>query len=262
MIDFTKLTADADSLRAQFLQGQPFPLVVIDNFLTVDGLNAIRSVQLTSSPSSKKRSSDYIFARNKFENPDLKSISPATAKLRADLLGDQFQGLLCEICGESVFIDPAFTGGGLHQGGKGSFLDMHVDFTHHPSNRNWARKLNLLLYLNPNWEPSYGGCLDLRNGQTNESGSIEPIENRMVIMSSNEHTVHGYKAINFPTGMLRTSIAAYAYSSRDKSKGVVKYKSTVWYPENTARSLLAPLLSKLTPLKQRFLGSRTANRTR
>ena len=52
-------------------------------------------------------------------------------------------------------------GGGLHQSPAGGFLNIHADFTVHPHHRNWQRRANLLLYLNDDWKPEYGGDLEL-----------------------------------------------------------------------------------------------------
>ena len=204
MINYAKLHADLYRLRNAYASAQPFPLVIIDDFLTPKGLAAIRSLRLPSKPSSADRSSDWLFAKNKLENPNLEQISDVTAELRLELLSEEFKRILCSICGQEVFLDPDFIGGGLHQGMNGSFLDMHVDFTHHPIHRNWLRELNLLLYLNPEWSTEYGGCLDLMNSETGHERSIEPIENRMVIMMSKRNTVHGYRPIRFPDELMRT----------------------------------------------------------
>jgi hypothetical protein len=73
-----------------------------------------------------------MFARNKHEKSGFRDISPEFEQLHADLMNERFQLLLQRITGEAVFVDPAFHGGGIHQGGEGSFLDMHVDFNTHP----------------------------------------------------------------------------------------------------------------------------------
>ena len=162
--------------------------------------------------------------------------------------------------GQKVFIDPSFTGGRLHQGIAGSYLDMHTQFARHPARTKWVRDLNLLLYLNKGRRPEFGGCLDLENKYTNETPSIEPIENRMFIMLIKTHTIHGYKSISFPKAKMRTSIAAYAYHEHDGSSEI-PYLSTYWYSRNKLRRILGLITNKLVALKQRVLGSRTAQRS-
>ena len=52
-------------------------------------------------------------------------------------------------------------GGGLHRSLPGGFLNVHTDFSAHHSKPGWRRRVNLLLYLNPEWQPDWGGELEL-----------------------------------------------------------------------------------------------------
>ena len=167
------------------------------------------------------------------------------------------------IYGTRVFVDPDFVGGGLHRGGEGSFLDMHTDFNLHPLNRRWIRELNVLLYLNKEWQPEYEGRLDLRHAHTGETASIEPVFNRLVLMLTKDFTLHGYKPINFPTGQFRTSIATYAYSEAGINDDLADLRTTTtWFPESggAMKSMVAKVTPKLVALKQKFFGSSTARK--
>nr|WP_298716287.1 2OG-Fe(II) oxygenase [uncultured Steroidobacter sp.] len=258
-IDIAALEANKASLRQQFSSAEPYQYVVIDGFLTEFGLNSLDVEQLNTVPSTDQLSSDYLFAKNKIENPKLGQISRALEQLSLELRSRAFVRILQEICGMDVFLDPNFAGGGLHQGGAGSFLEMHADFSRHPKNREWIRELNLLLYLNRGWQKSWGGELKLVDANSRKKALVEPLENRMVIMLSKEHTLHGYDPITFPQGRLRTSVAAYAYRMDDGTSDV-PYRSTVWQPTDLRKRMLAVLWNKLVPLKQRVFGSRTARR--
>lgn len=52
--------------------------------------------------------------------------------------------------------DPYFTGGGLNATKRGGLLDVHVDGNYHDAS-GLNRRLNALIYLNPNWMPGWGG---------------------------------------------------------------------------------------------------------
>ena len=255
------LESNFKDLARQFINGKPFECVVIDGFLTAGGLEALDVDKLITKQSSTQLSSDFVFAKNKIENPLLENISPELARLKSELLSDRFRKILCKIVSKEVFLDDSFTGGGLHQGLNGSYLDMHADFTRHPTNLEWVRELNLLLYLNKGWKSEYGGCLDLQNGKNGEKISIEPLENRMVIMLTKPHTIHGYKAINFPNHIMRTSVASYAYSIHDGIQSI-PYASTKWYPKNPKRYFLSLFSNMAVPIKQKLFGSRTADRAK
>ena len=52
-------------------------------------------------------------------------------------------------------------GGGLHQTLTGGHLNIHADFSTHHVHENWARRVNILLYLNEEWRDEWGGELEL-----------------------------------------------------------------------------------------------------
>jgi hypothetical protein len=157
-----------------------------------------------------------------------------------------------------VFVDPAFHGGGIHQGKKNSFLDMHLDFNYHPLHKTWYRYLNLLLYLNKDWKPEYGGHLKLKDLRTDDEISVEVPFNRMVIQLTNNYTLHGYDITHFPEGNYRTSIASYAYSVHNYH--IEKPRTTDWHVGDSGpvKKLLAKVYDPAVKLKNKLFGSSTA----
>lgn len=259
MINFAKIEQSADELRSRFLSADPFEHVVIDDFC--DSANLRKLLDQVPDPIHEKvnKSRDYVFAKNKFEKSSFKSISPLFAELHGDLMSNRFQSFLRRLTGEEVFIDPAFHGGGIHQGGPGSFLDMHVDFNTHPLHESWFRNLNILLYLNSDWHQNYGGELKIRHRDRPDSTKlIAPIFNRCVIMFTRDYTVHGYDRISFPEGQYRRSVAAYAYS--ELGSDLPDYRTTVWYPEKAGalKTAVGRHWPKLVKVKNYFFGSSTA----
>jgi hypothetical protein len=249
------------SLHDSFRAGRPFPLLVIDSFLPDDIAHGVLDEIVAFQ--EFQTSNDYIFAKNKFESPGLERLGPNGAAIKKLLLSNEMAETLSSVYGRSVFVDPDFVGGGLHRGGEGSFLDMHADFNLHPRKSRWIRELNILLYLNKNWQPEFGGSLDLRHAQTGETSSIEPIFNRLVLMLTKDFTLHGYKPINFPTGAFRISLAAYAYSEATSEQEVASLRTTTtWVPEGSGsiKSIVARVTPQLVSLKQRLLGSATSRK--
>lgn len=260
-----KLTLADTPLRGSmceaFRTAQPFPLLTIDDFLPAPVAHQL--IGAITQHGDFQKSNDYIFAKNKFENPKIEELGGAGQSLRELLLSQEFASVLTTIYGRTLFVDPDFVGGGLHRGGEGSYLDMHADFNVHPRQRTWIRELNILLYLNKSWQPEYGGCLDLQNAHTGKEKSIEPLFNRMVIMLTKDFTYHGYKPIKFPTGMFRTSVAAYAYSLATSEEELTNLRSTTkWVPAdgNPLKAAVARVTPQLVTLKQRLFGSATARK--
>lgn len=61
---------------------------------------------------------------------------------------------------ENLIADPHYRGSGIHQTLPGGFLNIHADFNRYIK-YDMHRRVNLLLYMNPNWTESYGGHLEL-----------------------------------------------------------------------------------------------------
>ncbi|HEY0066056.1 MAG TPA: 2OG-Fe(II) oxygenase, partial [Flavisolibacter sp.] len=198
------------------------------------------------------------FASNKFEKSKFRDLSLLYTELYEDLVSERFGDFLRYISNEEVFVDKAFHGGGIHQGKKGSFLDMHIDFNYHPMEQNWYRTLNLLLYLNPGWKPEYGGQLNLEDLRTGEKKSIGVPFNRMVIQLTRKYTLHGYGLTNFPDGMYRTSIASYAYTIHRHR--IEKPRTTDWHvgDDQYLKRFLAWVYDPAVKIKNKLFGSSTA----
>ena len=256
MINFSQLDKNINLYQSQFHSGI-IEHVVIDNFLDTHLAEMVLMEFPNPIDENIGKSRDYVFAKNKFEKSDLNSVGTNMAQLKADLLSDKFRDFLKKVTNQNVFVDSTFHGGGLHQGGEGSFLDMHVDFNYHPKNNAWFRNLNILIYFNKDWQKDFGGSLKIKNTNTNESKEIEPLFNRCVIMFTREYTLHGYDKIKFPEGQFRRSIAAYAYSIDENPKNI---RSTTWYPQNAGfmKVFIGKKWPLLVKIKNKIFGSSTS----
>lgn len=254
MIQFKEIFENKEKHRLDFLLAKPFPHLIIDNFC-----NPEKAKQLYSEiPDIQTKSRDYVFAANKFEKSKFKNLSPLFAELHEDLISEEFETFLKYITNQEVLIDKTFHGGGIHQGKKNSFLDMHLDFNYHPLQKHLYRYLNLLLYLNKDWKPEYGGHLKIEDLRTGEQCAIDIPFNRMVIQLTNNYTLHGYDITNFPEGIYRTSIASYAYMHH---KNIIeKPRTTDWHvgEGEHIKRFLAWAYDPAVKLKNKLFGSSTS----
>jgi len=139
----------------------------------------------------------------------------ATMLLLHQLNSSTFLNFLESLTGiQGIIPDPHFNGGGLHQIERGGYLKIHVDFNRH-KRLKLDRRLNLLLYLNRDWQEEYGGHLELWDRDMNRCHQrILPIFNRCVIFNTNDFSYHGHPdPITCPEGMTRKSLALYYYSN-------------------------------------------------
>ncbi|MFC5583469.1 2OG-Fe(II) oxygenase, partial [Rhodanobacter terrae] len=143
--------------------------------------------------------------------------SPAYERLDDAIKSPEFLKAVGELTGiEGLIYDPWYLGGGTHENRNGMSLDPHVDFNYHPSEK-WHRRLNLIIYLNPTWDDSWGGCLEIFRdpyADNRPSRAVSPAFNRCVIFETSEKSWHGFDAIRLPdehADISRRSIALYFY---------------------------------------------------
>jgi hypothetical protein len=254
MIRFDYLEKNQEQWRLDFLLAEPFPHLSIDRCCEPERIEALYG----QIPEIRTKSRDYVFAANKYEKSRFWSISPLFEELYQDLISGRFQQFLRFVTHEPVFVDRSFHGGGIHQGREGSFLDMHLDFNYHPLHKYWYRTLNLLLYLNPGWQPEYGGHLKLEDLRSGARKSVGIPFNRLIIQKTCNFTLHGYDTIRFPPGQFRTSVAAYAYATHRRH--IEKPRTTDWFVDagQPLKRFLARVYDPAVRIKNTLFGSATA----
>lgn len=253
------VSENLDEYVRQFNAATPCRHVIIDNFLDTEYAEQLYADLPGVDGMPKSR--DYMFS-DKRELSMLDRHSQLSRRLHDVFMSPEFADWLAALAGHRVFVDPEYVGGGFHAGAEGSFLDLHVDFNIHPAHHDWLREFNILLYMNPGWEPSWGGELLLTDDPSAPTISVEPLFNRLVIMESTDKSFHGYHKIAFPSGRERRSIAAYAYSH--VPAGSIDRRTTTWVPEDASpvKRALAKNWNWLVLTKNKFLGSGTLKNRR
>jgi len=114
-------------------------------------------------------------------------------------------------------------GGGLHQSGRGGYLNVHTDFSMHHFHTNWHRRVNLILYLNPGWLEQWGGSLELWEPRMARCGAkYPPLLNHALIFTTDERSLHGFPdPQKCPQGISRKSLALYYYTVEQDKKFAV-----------------------------------------
>ena len=146
------------SIAAEYQSRAPYHYTCIDDFLPLEVLNRVREEALSMGTKTAENESGNERLKTSF-NPDR---MPAYSKAVFHALNSRpFIQFLEKMSGINGLIpDPYYLGGGIHRTNTTGFLDIHADFNHH-SIMNLERRLNLLIYLNPNWKEEYGGSFEV-----------------------------------------------------------------------------------------------------
>jgi hypothetical protein len=229
-----KLAGLADNLRADFIAASPYPHVVIDDFLRPDAVAEL--VRVFPRP-------DDALAWDKFS---IETVEKKIASGREDLFpaplrhaihdlnAGPFLKFLERLTGiEHLLPDPHLAGGGIHLSRRGDHLGIHADFNWHPGLQA-HRRLNLLIYLTPEWQPEYGGELELWDTTgTRLERSVAPLCNRAVVFATRSDTFHGHpRSWAAPDGVFRQSIALYYYTSTRPEAELRPAHSTLYKGHN------------------------------
>jgi len=212
-----KLTVLAAEYKEKYQANEPFPHIVIDDFL--DNLDEVHD----AFPGTENFS--FYEYKSPFEDKlafdKISKIPKPIAELLIELSSPEFLTFMEELTGiDGLIPDPYYRGGGVHQSKRGGKLDIHIDFNIHPKLK-LERRLNTIIYLNKDWQEAWHGDLQLWEGHK-ENGKhvltklhhkIYPIFNRLFVFSTSEISYHGHpEPLDCPENVTRNSIALYYYT--------------------------------------------------
>ena len=213
VLDIDRLEREVEHLREEYQSADPYPHIVIDQFLESE---AAKAAIAEFPPLDPERWNNYLHINErKFNNTDSVTWGPTLQRILEELNSPRFVQFIGTLLGvDNLIADPSLEGGGLHQSTRGGFLNMHADFTVHPHHRNWQRRANLILYLNEDWEPEYGGDLELWSTDMKRCvEKVSPIANRVLIFTTDATSFHGHpEPMRCPEGTARRSLALYYFS--------------------------------------------------
>lgn len=199
--------------QEEYLEAAPFPNTTFDNLFNPDVLHAVleefpdlrgKPDQNFNTPNEVKRASvgEYRFG-------------PQTRGFLHFLNSQPFLDFLSNLTGiEGLMPDPYFEGGGCHEIMPGGYLKIHADFNKHRRTK-LDRRLNVLIYLNEDWEEEYGGHFELWEQDMSQCvKKILPVFNRMAVFTTTDFSYHGHpEPLNCPPDRSRRSLALYYYTN-------------------------------------------------
>lgn len=212
-LEYEELMGLAKHYRSTYASNEPFPNIYFDDFFNPDFLTQV----LEEFPDMGDKSDIRFNTPNevKLASRGESRFGPKTKMFMHYLNSEPFLNFLSELTGiENLIPDPTFEGGGCHQIRPGGFLKVHADFNKHKGT-GLDRRLNVLVYLNKDWEEDWGGHFELWNeDMTACVKKLLPVFNRMALFSTTDFSYHGHPdKLNCPPERSRKSLALYYYSN-------------------------------------------------
>lgn len=217
MLQDIKFTKDQ---QQQFATAEPFPHLVIDDFLDESTARSLYE-EIPSTDSNV-----WFQYNNQIENKYLCNhwdrFPKETYQFFTHVTSPEFTQKLSELTGIFPLVaDVGLHGGGWHVHTRGGLLNVHKDYSIHPKLK-LERALNLILYVTPDWDTSWGGGLGLWTEKDNQPHelihNVECLFNRAVLFDTRKNSWHGLPdPIECPEGVRRTSLAVYYLTTPTES---------------------------------------------
>jgi Rps23 Pro-64 3,4-dihydroxylase Tpa1-like proline 4-hydroxylase len=225
--DKAQCIAAGEALHQRYVSGEPFPHIVIDNFIEPKILRGL----LADWPAAgrDKKYYDRPQERLKYEWQPHELRSARLRSFLAEMNAEPMVRFIEALTGISNLIaDPYYNGAGLHEIKRGGHLGIHADFNVHKE-LNALRRINLLIYLNDEWPAEFGGDLELwSKDMTRLCHRIAPVMGRAVVFNTELDSFHGHPdPLRCPEDRSRRSIALYYYTTpRDATDHVPSRTTT------------------------------------
>lgn len=206
--------SDAAAMRQRFQQAQPFPHICIDGFLRAD-VAATVAAAVPDYETARRKGREFrsVNERRKVQICDPWAFPEPIRELAAHLAAPAWLEKLSALTGiDRLIADPEWTGGGIHLMASGGRLDVHVDFNR--LHGDLHRRLNLILFLNAEWETEWGGEIEIWDREVGvRHESFAPILNRCIVLETTPTGFHGVAEVQCPERVQRQSFAAYYYTA-------------------------------------------------
>ncbi|MGB5487395.1 MAG: 2OG-Fe(II) oxygenase, partial [Lysobacterales bacterium] len=243
-------------LNKEFVSAEPFRHITIDNFLDMDFARAL----LDAFPAFEEELAvnENGEVGGKAVHQKIATLGSAWRKLDKLAQDEEFRALISDITGiPGLKFDPDYYGGGTHENRHGQSLNPHVDFNFHPRTHQ-HRRMNLILYLSPEWEQEWGGSIQLHRDpykppSEDDIVTITPAFNRCVIFETNEYSWHGFESINLPEDkrmLSRKSFALYYYTDERPAEELGAEHSTIYVERHLPEDIQAGTVLSAEQLQQ------------
>lgn len=212
----TRFAEIAEQNREKYAAAEPFPHLAIDGLFDEQDLAEILDEFPAQDDSIWHRSEQQgiqVKLRSNWKSD--REIRTKTRQLIQQLNSGDMLRALSKLTGiDGLIPDPYLTGGGLNCILPGGQLAVHCDGNWHDLMRV-HRRLNLIVFLNRDWQETWGGDLQLWDESLTQCVTrIFPLYNRTMIFTTHDFTYHGHpEPLACPPGHGRKSLILYYYTA-------------------------------------------------
>lgn len=178
-------------LRREYADSAPVPHFVVDDLLAPDLLRRVAAVF----PPAETLLPKVSLRERKRVGVAIERYDPVIGDL---LLAFQEPAVVAAIGAvterRDLEPDPTLYASGISVMGRGDFLNPHLDNSHDGDQRRY-RALNLLLYVTPDWDPSWGGNLELWDRARRTPVTVPARFGRLVVMATGPDSWHSVSRV-------------------------------------------------------------------
>jgi Rps23 Pro-64 3,4-dihydroxylase Tpa1-like proline 4-hydroxylase len=249
VLDPERLMQVAAARSADYRGAKPFPHIMLDGLFS----EALLDQAVAELPEASGRWTTYNTVNESKQVCSDAGLFGPTAEIIVHALNSApFVRFLERLTGITGLIpDPHLHAAGYMKVSPGGFLGLHYDFATQRELK-LDRRINVLLYLNRNWDPDWGGALELHSNDPvtdprHQEVAIDPLFNRVAIFNT-PNALHGHrKPLTCPKGRSRLCLSWYYYTAPPVAGWAARSKAVEFRGPLDPRRFAIKAANMLTP---------------
>ena len=204
----SRLRSDSESPAFQWRESKPVQHLVIDSLLPDELARSIAA----AFPSMEKLHRYDSLKERKGVGVDMDSYAPILKDITFAFQDPRVIAAVSEITGiAGLNPDGNLYSSGLSSMAEGDYLNPHIDNSGNPFLGQY-RRINTLYYVSPEWNPDWGGSLELWDEHRENPIQIPARFNRLVLMNTNRTSFHSVNPIHGCGSRTRNCVSNYYFS--------------------------------------------------
>jgi Rps23 Pro-64 3,4-dihydroxylase Tpa1-like proline 4-hydroxylase len=249
VLDTERLMQVAAARSADYRGAAPFPHIMLDGLFA----DSLLDQAVAELPAASAKWTTYDTVNESKQVCSDASLFGPTAEIIVHALNSApFVRFLERLTGIAGLIpDPHLHAAGYMKVSPGGFLGLHYDFATQRELK-LDRRINVLLYLNRDWQSEWGGALELHSSDpvTNpghQEVMIEPLFNRVAIFNTPD-ALHGHRRpLTCPKGRARLCLSWYYYTAPPVPGWAARSKAVEFRGKMDPRRFAIKAANMLTP---------------